>query len=205
MIVLLINNTADFPAQPQRLSEVIDKSLFVARPGGMPTITIPNITFSDDKSVDFDDLNSSPLQVEPYPPRKNSVDPSHLDLHSQRRIEGVYDRFLMSTSGVKRNGRGYQSDNAGPVFNIAGSGTLTGHSRIPRPRAFHSTRRMPAPVSSDDQRKTLSVDELGLMTDSPGPDTPVTKDDGNTTITLVRRAFKVITGKTVSRRVSRIS
>jgi serine/threonine-protein kinase GIN4 len=178
------------PQRSPRLSNVIDKSLFIVSPAGVSSITLPH-----DSSSELDSLLASPLHVEPYQTRNIVVDPSALDAPSQRRVEGVYDRFLMATSGVKRLGKGYQSDNNGPVANTVEPPLRTLPSRV-----FNSTRRMPPPVSSDDQRRAVSVDELGIAQ----PDTPASKE-GSTPSTLVRRAFKAITGKTVSRRLSRLS
>lgn len=155
-----------------------------------------NITIS--RAPSLDDLNSSPCHVEPYPSRMaNSLDVPVPDSPSQRRIEGVYDRFLMATSGVKRLGKGYQSDNAGPVYN---TNKLKRHSR-----AFYTARKpMPPPVSSEDiQRRTVSVDELGSMTCSAGSDeTSHAKEENSTTAAIVRRAFKAIVPS--SRRMSRM-
>jgi hypothetical protein len=105
----------------------------------------------------------------------------------------------MATTGVKRVGKGYQSNNSGPVSYTVGPSTPAPRNH----RAFHSARRaMRPPVSSEDNRQSASVDELGIMTYA-GPSTP---REGNTTITLVRRAFKaIVPGKTVSRRLSRLN
>jgi hypothetical protein len=85
-----------------------------------------------------------------------------LDTPAKHRLEGVYDRFLMATSGVKRVGKGYQSENVAPVFNKRSSGIGLGVTQS-KGRAFYSARRpMPPPVSSEELlRKTASVDELG--------------------------------------------
>ncbi|KAF8132205.1 hypothetical protein K438DRAFT_1998613 [Mycena galopus ATCC 62051] len=185
------------PMPSPRLSEVLDRSYFVASP--------VRRTFDEEEPShtverSFDELNSSPFHVEPYPARKANNGPAPVpDSPSLRRLEGVYDRFLMATTGVKRVGKGYQSDNAGPVSYTIGPSTPAPRN----PRAFLSARRaMRPPVSSED-RNSASVDELGVMTYAgPGTTTP---REGNTTITLVRRAFKAIVpgNKTVSRRISR--
>ncbi|KAJ7754129.1 hypothetical protein B0H14DRAFT_3117158 [Mycena olivaceomarginata] len=152
------------PLASPRLSEVLDRSYFVASPVRQ---TFEEEECSQTVERSFDASTSSPFHhVEPYPARKPNAPAPVPDSPSLRRLEGVYDRFLMATTGVKRVGKGYQSDNAGPVSNSA------------------------------------SVDELGIMTYAgPGTSTP---REGNTTITLVRRAFKaIVPGKTVSRRLSR--
>jgi hypothetical protein len=188
------------PQRSPRLSSLIDKRLFITPPTGYPSITL-----SQDNSAEFDSLLASPHHVEPYPTRDIVVDPSVLDAVSQRRVEGVYDRFLMATSGVKRLGKGYQSDNNGPIINTADRPLRTVPSNISKAKIFHSTRRMPPAVSSDDQRRAASVDELGTVPNVHAPDTPGHKVDGGApATTIVRRAFKaIITGKSVSRRLSR--
>ncbi|KAJ7818494.1 hypothetical protein B0H14DRAFT_2839135 [Mycena olivaceomarginata] len=184
------------PLASPRLSEVLDRSYFVASPVRQ---TFEEEEGSQTVERSFDASTSSPFHhVEPYPARKPNAPAPVPDSPSLRRLEGVYDRFLMATTGVKRVGKGYQSDNAGPVSYTIGPSTPAPRNH----RAFHSARRaMRPPVSSED-RNSASVDELGIMTYAgPGTSTP---REGNTTITLVRRAFKaIVPGKTVSRRLSR--
>lgn len=150
-------------------------------------------------SKSFDELTASPQIVEPYPARQ--AGPAIPDTPNRIRLEGVYDRFLMATSGVKRVGKGYQSDNRGPVHNTISHPSHKSNN----PRAFNSVRRpMPPPVSSDDQRP--SVDELGVMTSTPAFGSPLMKDEANTTVTMMRRAIKaIVPGKVVSRRLSRLA
>ena len=187
----------DMPTPAPRLSAVLDRSLFIT-----PPLTArdddergPSLDSSADGSSESNDLTSSPFHVEPYPPRKPSHPQGLPDTPSIRRLEGVYDRFLMATSGVKRVGRGYQSDNAGPVLNTVGGNVMQAKRH---PRIFASARRrMPPPVSSEDQLRAVSVDELGTA----GCD--ANSSDDNTTAAFVRRAFKAIittTSRTVSRR-----
>ncbi|KAJ7689156.1 hypothetical protein B0H17DRAFT_643200 [Mycena rosella] len=188
------------PLPSPRLADVLDRSMFIAS----PTREVED----EDRSHtvperSFDELTSSPFHVHPYPARKPSVTGIPVpDTPSQRRLEGVYDRFLMATTGVKRLGKGYQSDNAGPVSYTVGPSTPAPRNH----RAFHSARRaMRPPVSSEDiNRQSASVDELGIMTYAgPGTSSP---REANSTITLVRRAFKaIVPGKTVSRRLSRLN
>lgn len=192
---------------------MLDKSIFIAPPPSklreQEDAGVPAIILTDEESKSFDELTSSPLHVEPYPPRKpNGQELPVPDSPNLRRIEGVYDRFLMATTGVKRVGKGYQSDNCGPVAYQTGDTNNLASDK--QRRSFLTTRRpMPPPVSSADQRQTVSVDELGVITYSPpAPDSPIqVRDEGNTTATFVRRAFKAMvpTGKTVSRRLSRIA
>jgi len=155
-------------------------------------------------SKSFDELTYPPLVVEPYPSRNSSaLERPVPDTPTQRKLEGVYDRFLMATSGVKRVGKGYQSDVNGPVHN-----SVKSPQNVPaRHRAFYSTRRqMPPPVSSDQMH--LVVDELGVMssTPAPGAEHGVLRDQNNNTVAIVRRAFKaMVPGKTLNRRLSRLS
>ena len=188
----------NMPPPAPRLSAVLDRSLFITPPLTARDDDERGASFdsSTDESSQSNDLTSSPFHVEPYPPRRTSPCQAAPDTPSTRRLEGVYDRFLMATTGVKRVGRGYQSDNAGPVSNTA-SGVTTQAKR--HPRLFASTRRrMPPPVSSEDQLGAISVEELGT---TAGCD--ASSSDDNTTAAFVRRAFKAIittTSRTVSRR-----
>ncbi|KAF8158040.1 hypothetical protein B0H34DRAFT_707275 [Crassisporium funariophilum] len=194
------------PEPTPRLSQVLDRNLFIA----------PQFTSRDDlldtqsieirRDTSIDELTSSPCHVEPYPQRiRSSQDAPLPDTPSRHRIEGVYDRFLMATSGVKRLGKGYQSEHVGPVAS-ATVGPGVAHYKS---KNFYTARRpMPPPVSSDDlQRRTASVDELGMMTYEPEKhdDSTNVKEDGNTTVAFVRRAMKLMVPKaTVSRRLSRM-
>ncbi|KAF8527492.1 hypothetical protein BU17DRAFT_39874, partial [Hysterangium stoloniferum] len=106
-----------------------------------------------------------------------------------------YDEILMSSSGVKRLGKGYESH--------ATTSHIVEHpaSAFKRnPKLFHSVRRGIAPPP-ETPRKAVSVDELGAL--SAAQESAARKDDGNNTIKLMRRAFKAITGGTVSRRLSK--
>ena len=99
----------------------------------------------------------------------------------------------MSTTGVKRLGRGYQSDNTGPM------------SHIPQPKAslskrnpnffLTSKRPLPPPVSSEDLRKSVNIDEFGTMSCAPVGQTFGHKDDGDRAGGFVRRALKAMTVK----------
>ena len=75
----------------------------------------------------------------------------------------------MATSGVKRLGKGYQSDNAGPITNSLG---ISCAPKADNHRAFHSTRRLVLPpVSSADPIRTVFVDELGVVNYDTMPST----------------------------------
>jgi len=221
------------PPPTPRLSEVLDRNLFIA----------PLLTSRDnllDSSIEhvrepsMDDLNASPCHVEPYPPRpRASQDAPIPDTPSRHRIEGVYDRFLMATSGVKRLGKGYQSDNLAPVGGGCGIGNTSTNTSLGssafggqhqhqqqqslKTWAFYSTKRpMPPPVSSDDlvrdddeQRRAVSVDELGwraysgVGVGSPGANG---REEGNTVAFKMRKAMKLMVPKStaMSRRLSRM-
>ena len=209
----LITRTEEVPTSSHRLSQVLDTSLFIAPPRSSSVSLHPSHNTSDisigPNDPSLNDLTSSPFHVEPYPSRKTDISDAHLpDSPSQRRLEGVYDRFLMATSGVKRLGKGYQSDNVGPLSNNLGVSCAPKYNNH---RAFHSTRRpMPPPVSSADPIRAVCVDELGVMNYDTRPSTAgsggqtVLKDENNTTVALVRRAIKAIVPGKTTRRLSRM-
>ena len=100
----------------------------------------------------------------------------------------------MSTTGVKRVGKGYQSDNKGALMNTG----LPKLATIKRGSSFfHSTRKqMPPPVSSDDVQRRASfgeVDEFGVV----GSEQVVaTFQEATNTVGTFRRALKaVVTGR----------
>jgi hypothetical protein len=113
----------------------------------------------------------------------------------------------MSTTGVKRVGKGYQSDNLQPVHTVPPILECKPTNNNPRNfKVFNSARRtMPQPVSSDDMWSNSSVDELGVVACSASTSRSSKEDNKNTvTAALVRRAFKaIVPGRTVSRRLSR--
>ncbi len=101
----------------------------------------------------------------------------------------------MSTTGVKRNGKGYQSENLmRPVENIRPHSSMAKRSQ----KFFTARRQMPPPVSSDDLRRSSSVDEFGAFLSTPVPN----PEQNNNTIAIVRKAFKaMVTGKPHARTV----
>jgi serine/threonine-protein kinase GIN4 len=135
---------------------MVDSSAFVATPRARSAEIhrTPEITITRDAA---DDLSGSPFHVEPYPLRPRDPDAAPLpDTPTRIHAETVYDRFLMSTSAVRRVGAGYSSN--------APAGNLQPDARAQRrsSKIFASTRKpMPPPVSSDDVRRAASVDELG--------------------------------------------
>lgn len=187
-------------------SPPLDRNMFIDTAAlSMKSLDSEQVTTPSPISRSFDELTSSPLHVKPYPPRQPSTQNIAIpDSPSQRRLEGVYDRFLMATSSVKRLGKGYQSDNPVPAHN-----TVQGITRPKSSRPFSSIRRtpMPPPVSSDDVKRAASVDELGFMsyaTTPATPSTPALKDESRNTVTKMRRAIKAfVPGKSVSRRLAR--
>ena len=200
---MVVSFSAPSPEPTPRLSQVLDRNLFIAPllPSRDDLLDSQSDSSEQVQETSLNDLTSSPYIVEPYPQRvRGSHEPPIPDTPTRHRIEGVYDRFLMATSGVKRLGKGYQSDNAGPVCaNIVDPVPLN------KSRHFYLTPKpMPPPVSSDDQRRTVSLDEFGVISqDESHTDSSNSKDDGNTTVSLVKKAMKLIVPKgTGSRRVS---
>lgn len=191
------------PEPSPRLSQFMDRSLFIETPLSQRASTEMTRLEQEETrpsiALSMDDLNSSILHVEPYPTRQPSIPNSAVSSPEQRRLENVYDRFLMTTTGVKRVGKGYQSENVVPVSNHHES--QSNLSRLHRRR-----HAMPPPVSSEDMRPTMVVDELGMMTSTQaGTGTPIVKDESHTTVALVRRAIKaMVPGKTASKRLSRV-
>lgn len=101
-------------------------------------------------------------------------------------VTNRYHSFLMSTTGVKRVGQGYQSDNVGGVPH-------------PRPtlvkrnsRFFLSAKRaMPPPVSSEDLRRSAAMDEFGTPVENPSN----SREDGSGAVSIVKRAIRAMTVK----------
>jgi serine/threonine-protein kinase GIN4 len=150
-----------------------------------------------------DSLTDSPFVVHPYPSRKQAVTRPTMDSPTRRDLEGVYDRLLMATSGVKRVGKGYQSSHVKPISTNTSPSSSKGPGRF-----FHSTRRpMPPPVSSEDKFMTWTPDELDIMSsDYVNVDGPGLCEDHAGAAKAVSRALKaLVTGKTVVKKASRIS
>lgn len=198
----LLRNIVSKPTPLPRLSTIVDKSLFFADPqprsprfdssfdAGYTSFSekhLPNQN-QNGRSSPQNDLTASPYLVQPYPSRplpKLSM-PVDLDTPGRKHLEGVYDRFLMSTTGVKRVGKGYQSE-AKSEIPVASKGLG------PPKRSqnfFLSTRRaMPPPVSSEDLRvrKVASVDEFGAGRNKYGKESKESS--------IVKRALKAISVK----------
>ena len=108
----------------------------------------------------------------------------------------------MSTTGVKRVGKGYQSDNVAAISNIPRpkvSGRL--QKRSSNFFLAGGRRQMPPPVSSEDLRRrsqSVGPDEFGSVSTVPssGSDTVGSKGDkSDESLGIVRRALKAITVK----------
>ncbi|TFK27626.1 hypothetical protein FA15DRAFT_701826 [Coprinopsis marcescibilis] len=193
-----------------RLADVVDRSLFIAAPYTSRDNLADTSAFTFAREPSYDDLQASICHVEPYPSRNQASgkDVAYPDTPYRQKMENVYDRFLM-TSGVKRNGKGYQSEAPVVSSNTLGVSSNNNHKRESF-RPFGSSRRpMPPPVSSEDiiekiekRQAGVSVDELGLMTGTgaaEGGSTPLgqlnmnnLKEEGHGTVALVRRAFKAM-------------
>ncbi|EMD40193.1 hypothetical protein CERSUDRAFT_81481 [Gelatoporia subvermispora B] len=182
------------PPRAKRLSEVVDRNLFIAPPRRVPS----------EASLVQQPIDRSPsiVHVEPYSQRPQTKLHPTMDTPARKHVEVVYDRFLMSTTGVKRVGKGYQSDNAGPVANIPAQNRTAMHKRSQR--LFTARRQMPPPVSSEDIMHASSVDEFGVVVDSAKPRT--SEDQGKNTVAVVRKAFKaIVTAKQMSNRFSKVA
>jgi len=188
-------------AAKSSLSAVLDRDLFTPDP--VPLDPDTSESSSDHVTPDSPGRNSltdSPFVVHPYPSRQQTVASPDLDSPTRRDVEGVYDRFLMATSGVKRVGKGYQSCHVRPVAkNVPSPAKSPG-------RFFHSTRRrMPPPVSSDDMFLMSSSDELGvILSNNANDDGPGLREDRTGTAKVFSRALKaLVAGKPAVNKGSR--
>ena len=193
---LISNSCSDIVAAKSSLSVVLDRDLFTPDP--VPKDPDTSESSSDHVTANSparDSLTDSPFLVHPYPSRNQAMTPPVIDSPTQRRLEGVYDRFLMATHGVKRVGRGYQSCHVKPVsINVSPSSSSKSPGRF-----FHPTRRpMPPPVSSEDIFMTSSADELGVLLSSNGniDGSGLREDLTGTTKTVSRTLKALVTGKT---------
>ena len=191
---MLISDTiVAAPAPPVRLSALVKPSVFIAsRPPGPETVEEP--------AKDTTKLSPEPLSP---PPARTITGSRSLDSpNTKRRVADDYDRLLSATTGIKKVGLGYQSDVRGPITNVLNTDPYASSAPSKRTTFFHSTRRaMPPPVSSEDWRRTVSVDELARM----APSTPelISKEEKvGGTVSVVKRAFMAITGRTGSKRLS---
>lgn len=160
---------------PTRLSAVLDPNAFFApKPSAddLKPITVEESYIPTERSCSLlKKPADSRLSLSPGP------DPS----------VDTYDQFLMASSGVKRLGKGYQSNIV--TSNIVQGTPASAFKR--NPKMFLSARRGVLPPL-ETPRKSVSVDELGALSSTQKP--VGTRKDGNNTIKLMRRAFKAITG-----------
>lgn len=77
------------PAPIPRLSSLIDKTLFIAEANSMYK---NNVIENRHDEMEEADVTSSPLHVEPYPPRPPPKSAMTIDTPARHRMEGVYDR-----------------------------------------------------------------------------------------------------------------
>jgi len=191
--VLKFNVLVAAPTPPIRLSALVHPSVFIAPRSPEP------------ETVGEPVQDMTRLSPEPFsPPTARTITGSRsLDSpNTKRRVEEDYDRFLSARTGIKKVGLGYQSDVRGPIANVLNTDPYASSASSKRSTFFHSTRRaMPPPVSSEDWRKTVSVDELARL----APSTPelTSKDEKvGGTVSAVKRAFMAITGRAGSKRLS---
>ncbi|KAF9645153.1 hypothetical protein BDM02DRAFT_3263115 [Thelephora ganbajun] len=144
------------PTPPVRLSALVRPSVFIAPRSPEPEAI-------EEPIKDMTRLSPEPLS----PPSARTITGSRsLDSpNTKRRVAEDYDRLLSATTGIKKVGLGYQSDVRGPIANVLNTDPYASSASSKRTTFFHSTRRaMLPPVSSEDWRKTVSVDELARLT-----------------------------------------
>ena len=193
--MLKLNITVAAPTPPIRLSALVNRNVFIA-----PRSPKPGIVDSEEPVRDMTRLSPEPLSP---PPARTITGSRSLDSpNTKRRVADDYDRLLSGTTGIKKVGLGYQSDIRGPIANILNTDPYASSAPAKRSTFFHSTRRvMPPPVSSEDWRKTVSVDELARL--APSTPEPTSKEEKvGGTVSAVKRAFMAITGKRLSQRLT---
>ena len=191
--MLKLNTVVAAPTPPVRLSALVKPSVFIAPRSPEPET-------ADEPVQDMTRLSPEPLSP---PPVRTITGSRSLDSpNTKRRVADDYDRLLSATTGIKKVGQGYQSDIRGPIANVLTTDPYASSAPSKRTTFFHSTRRaMPPPVSSEDWRRTVSVDELArLAPRTPEPNSKEEKVGG--TVSAVKRAFMAIAGKTGSKRLS---
>lgn len=181
------------PTPPVRLSSLVHPSVFIA-----PRSPEPEITEEPTKNMS----KLSPHPMSPPPGRTITGSRSLDSPNTKRRVADDYDRLLSTTAGIRKVGLGYQSDIRGPIANVLNTDPYASSASSKRSTFFHSTRRaMPPPVSSEDWRKTVSVDELARL--APSTPEPTHKEEKvGGTVSAVKRAFMALAGRTGSKRLS---
>lgn len=185
---LFINQFCNLAIEPKpksRLSEMFDRSIFIATP-------LRACESLESPYASMDDLTSSPYHVEPHPARKITCSDALPDTPRQRKSEGVYDRFLTATSGVKRVGKGYQSDFIPPRPSTSSHTNLRSGAITRR----HS-RMIPIlpPISSEDavQGRGVSVDEIGVISYGPiSTKLDNAEPTGPPTVSFMKKAIKAM-------------
>ncbi|KAH8108678.1 hypothetical protein DFH11DRAFT_1066492 [Phellopilus nigrolimitatus] len=183
------------------ISDVLDRSIFIA--GNGTTLPHQEDSFIPNISPPEANRKSSTLGPSNSPPttnilRESSSSPILTSPH-RRHIEGVYDRFLMAATGVKRVGRGYQSDMSAPAQMLPSLGAKK-NSKI-----FSGRRPIRSVVSKDDLNKSGGVDDFGKFMTASYSSMSSHRDDANKSVRAVAKAFKaIVTGKTVARRQSKV-
>ena len=189
----MLNAIVAAPTPPVRLSSLVHPSVFIAPRSPQPE-TI------EEAIKDMTRLSPEPMS----PPQRRTITGSRsLDSpNTKRRVADDYDRLLSATTGVKKVGLGYQSDVRGPISNVLNTDPYASSASTKRATFFHSARKvMPPPVSSEDWRKTASVDELSRL--APGTPDPTPKEEkAGGTVSVVKRAFMALAGRTGSKRLS---
>ncbi|XP_006462561.1 hypothetical protein AGABI2DRAFT_193680 [Agaricus bisporus var. bisporus H97] len=179
------------PGPSRRLSEMFDRSIFIATP----------LRPHEDLDSSSDELGSSFYHVLPYPQREVSAQDAP---PPQRQLEGVYDRFLMATSGVKRLGKGYQSTFISPPPNSASSsGSFNTTINRKQSRVFFGGSKTPMlpPVSSEDVKRSTSVDEMGVLSHN----SDMGKEESYHKVSFMKKAIKAMVPSTKhSRRLSKM-
>ncbi|KAI5123455.1 hypothetical protein M0805_008826 [Coniferiporia weirii] len=187
------------------LSEVLDRSIFIARTGSTPPLDNASVAPGKSSVIrqQVQDRVSSTLGPSKPPPssalRESSSSPV-LGTPQRRHIEGVYDRFLMAATGVKRVGRGYQSDMSAPAQQNPPTSVQKKNSKL-----FGRSARAVTPlIPGDDLGKSGTSDDFGFMSVSYSASASF-RDDANKSVSAVRKAFKaIVTGKSVARRQSKV-
>ena len=191
--MLNLNVVVAAPAPPVRLSALVKPSVFIAPRSPEPEII-------EEPAGDATRLSPRPFSP---PPARTITGSRSLDSpNTKRRVAEDYDRLLSTTTGIKKVGLGYQSDLRGPVASVLNTDPYATSASSKRTTFFNSTRRpMPPPVSSEDWRKTVSVDELARLAPST-PELSSKEEKPSGTVSAVKRAFMAITGRTGSKRLS---
>lgn len=181
------------PTPPVRLSSLVHPSVFIAARS-------PKLELVEEPANDITKLSPEPMRP---PPGRTITGSRSLDSpNTKRRVADDYDRLLSAATGVKKVGLGYQSDVKGPISNVLNTDPYASSASSKRMTFFHSTRKvMPPPVSSEDWRKTVSVDELSRL--SPGtPEATPKEEKAGGTVGAVKRAFMALAGRASSKRLS---